>query len=170
MASCKKISLQQPKMDLLVESSQIDKAVNTYHSEWDSKSRGRKYQPDSWEVDKAIKCDNHCRFCGFLTEDINNSINSCPKMSAKYYLPMTHVVVTRTFHYEIRWKDNNEDKALSIHSVVDFITSHNKNEHWWNVTNKTSIKWRHNKRWMIKQSHGKENAQAKREYLRWTIE
>ena len=57
------------------------------------------------DASKPPRCDRKCRLCHTSVEDITHIISSCPKMSARYYLPMRHDIVAKTIYNAIRRKD-----------------------------------------------------------------
>lgn len=49
---------------------------------------------------KEPSCDNKFRLCKANVECVTHIISSCPFMSARYYLPMRHGMVTKTLFKE----------------------------------------------------------------------
>ena len=54
----------------------------------------RKRQIDSGQQPTM---NNKCHLCKSSVEDVNHVISSCPKMSARYYLPLRHDALDQNF-------------------------------------------------------------------------
>ena len=80
---------------------------------------------------KEPPCDNKCRLCKTNVEDVIHIISVCPFMSASYYLPMRHDMVTKTLYKEI-----NEQ---------EYMQKLGDNDYWWNLSINTAHKVQHNK-------------------------
>ena len=50
---------------------------------------------------KELPCDNNCCLCETNVEEVIHIISCCPFISARYYLPMRHDMVAKTFNKEI---------------------------------------------------------------------
>lgn len=57
---------------------------------------------------------------------------------------MRHDVIARILYNEICRKDNPEDNEIRIFSIVVATATHNKMEYYWNISARTSIKYKHN--------------------------
>ena len=89
--------------------------------------------------------NNRCRLCKSKVEDITHVISSCPKMSARYYLPLRHDIVAKATFNAIRKLHNPEKNSNSSSYPHETIINEGDYEYWWNVSIKTSCKVPHNR-------------------------
>ena len=54
------------------------------------------------DAGKKPSCDNKCRLCKTNVEDVIHIISCCPFMSARYFLPMRHMVAKILYKKIIR--------------------------------------------------------------------
>ena len=93
---------------------------------------------------KEPPCDNKCRLCKANVGDVIHIISGCPFMSARYYLPMRHDMVSKTFYKEIIKKNHPEIEALKETTEQEYIQKLGDNEYWWNLSINTAEKVQHN--------------------------
>ena len=89
--------------------------------------------------------NNRCRLCKSKVEDITHVISSCPKMSARYYLPLRHDIVAKATFNAIRKLHNSEQNSNTTSYPHETIINEGDYEYWWNVPIKTSCKVPHNR-------------------------
>ena len=60
-----------------------------------------KYLRHKWVLDKGNipNYNNKCRLCMSGVEDIGQILDGCPQMSSRFYLPLRHDEVAKTFLY-----------------------------------------------------------------------
>ena len=92
--------------------------------------------------------NNKCRLCMSSVEDIEHILAGCPQMSSRYYLPLRHDEVAKTFLYS-HIKKYSPDKKITLSNESEYIYTEKHSEYWWNVSIKTATKVPHNKPGLI---------------------
>ena len=82
------------------------------------------------DAGKEPPCDNNCRLCKTNVEDVVHITSCCPFMSARYYLPMRHDMVTKTLYKEIIKKNPPEIEAPKEINEQEYIQKLGDNEYW----------------------------------------
>ena len=77
-------------------------------------------------------------------EDIGHILAGCPQMSSRFYLPLRHDEVAKTFLYS-HIKKYSPDKKITLSNESEYIYTEKHREYWWNVSIKTATKVPHNK-------------------------
>ena len=77
-------------------------------------------------------------------EDIGHILAGCPQMSSRFYLPLRHDEVAKTFLYS-HIKKYNPNKKITLSNESEYIYTEKPREYWWNVSIKTATKVPHNK-------------------------
>ena len=88
--------------------------------------------------------NNKCRLCMSSVEDIGHILAGCPQMSSRFYLPLRHDEVAKTFLYS-HIKKYSPDKKITLSNESEYIYTEKHREYWWNVSLKTATKVPHNK-------------------------
>ena len=105
-----------------------------------------KYFRYKWVRDKGNipNHNNKCRLCMSSVEDIGHILAGCPQMSSRFYLPLRHDEVAKTFLYS-HIKKYNPNKKITLSNESEYIYTEKPREYWWNVSIKTATKVPHNK-------------------------
>ena len=88
--------------------------------------------------------NNKCRLCMSSVEDIGHILAGCPQMSSRFYLPLRHDEVAKTFLYS-HIKKYSPDKKITLSNESEYIYTEKHREYWWNISIKTASKVPHNK-------------------------
>ena len=88
--------------------------------------------------------NNKCRLCMSSAEDIGHILAGCPQMSSRFYLPLRHDEVAKTFLYS-HIKKYSPDKKITLSNESEYLYTEKPREYWWNASIKTATKVPHNK-------------------------
>ena len=77
-------------------------------------------------------------------EDIGHILAGCPQMSSRFYLPLRHDEVAKTFLYS-HIKKYNPNKKITLRNESEYTCTEKPREYWWNASIKTATKVPHNK-------------------------
>ena len=156
----KKLS-NDPLIDMKISNSRpVDKKttshfeayINTIHDqEIPTKFLINKREKDN---NQEITCNNKCRLCKNNVEDVNHIISGCSMMSTRYYLPVRHDVVARTFLNAVLHK-NHPDCKHKLSYEPEYVIKIENYEYWWNLSIETGTKLPHNKPDLIIWDHDK---------------
>ena len=64
--------------------------------------------------------NNKCRLCMSSVEDIGHILAGCPQMSSRFYLPLRHDEVAKTFLYS-HIKKYNPNKKITLSNESEYI-------------------------------------------------
>ena len=81
------------------------------------------------DTGKKPPCDNKCRLCKTNVEYVIHIISCCLFMSARYYLPMRHDMVAKTFYKEIIKKNHPETEVPNKINEQEYIQKVGDNEY-----------------------------------------
>ena len=81
------------------------------------------------DAGKKPPCDNKCRLCKTNVEYVIHIISCCLFMSARYYLPMRHDMVAKTFYKEIIKKNHPETEVPNKINEQEYIQKVGDNEY-----------------------------------------
>ena len=88
--------------------------------------------------------NNRCRLCRSNVEDIIHITNGCPKMSARYYLPLRHDALAKYVLKAVIRKKHPEHQYCNSRDP-EYVLKLDNVEYWWNLSVKTITKVPHNK-------------------------
>ena len=98
------------------------------------------------QIDAGITPEGNskCRLCKSNVEDVNHIISSCNQMSARYYLPLRHDVITSNV-LKMIIKKNHPERRVKLLNESEYVIKIENHEYWWNMSIKTTTKIPHNK-------------------------
>ena len=70
---------------------------------------------------QSLTTSNKCRLCKINIEDVNHIISSCPKMSARYYLPFRHDALAKDILKAIITKNHPNERYRNLNQFVKNI-------------------------------------------------
>ena len=96
----------------------------------------------------TVYIDNKCRLCKTSVEDVFHILYSCPKMSSRYYLPLTmrHDIIAKRIFENLMRKIDPHQKIKYSDELIE-VTE--EKVFWWNVKVKTTTNVKNNRPGLI---------------------
>ena len=103
---------------------------------------------------KTPTCNNKSRLCHTAIENVAYVICNCPKMSARYYLPLRHDLMETILYISHIQKHFPETNIKQLQEP-EYVRRIKHMEYWWYIAIKTATKIPHNKPDLITWNHKK---------------